>query len=328
MNNMNEVASVSAEAVKMDVNFPLVSIGMPVYNRPDLMRHALDSLLNQTYQNIEIIISDNASTDKEVKKIIEEYSAIDSRIRYFQQEKNIGPSQNFFFVLKQSSAEYFMWAADDDWREKWVIERCINALQQNPKYVAAMTETQYVADIEKRYPFFKEGIAFYPRSKVQSLEQRLMQMVKHNYGDLVYAVFRRDALMKGGAVFWELTPYQSLNEIAPLMYAAAKGEFLVFPEIGLYKRAPFNTYQQARWEMLGGRIPKDCKVRGLSGIVNTCRYHMLVMREARHWVKKLPVDSVLQKKLTTRLGRSLFWHCIYMIVGHKPKQKQVSHGSD
>src|SRR5581483_12411158 len=97
---------------------PLVSIGLPVYNGKHL-REALNSLQSQTYKNIEIIISDNASTDS-TAKICRTYLR-DSRIKYIRQKANIGAAKNFNFVLSKAKGEYFMWAAGDDvWNENYI----------------------------------------------------------------------------------------------------------------------------------------------------------------------------------------------------------------
>jgi len=90
-----------------------LSIGLPVYNGEKFIRKCLDSLLAQTFKNFEIIISDNASTD-DTQKICQEYLKKDERIRYIQQEKNIGLLPNFNFVLKQAKNEFFMWIGVDD----------------------------------------------------------------------------------------------------------------------------------------------------------------------------------------------------------------------
>jgi glycosyltransferase involved in cell wall biosynthesis len=100
----------------------LVTIGMPIYNRPDSLKIALDSILAQTYQNLEIIISDNCSTQSNVEKIVKEMMVHDKRIKYYRQDKNIGPELNFRFVLERAEGEYFMWAADDDVRNKNCVE--------------------------------------------------------------------------------------------------------------------------------------------------------------------------------------------------------------
>lgn len=92
---------------------PVVSIGMPVYNGEPFIREALDSLLDQTFTNFELIISDNASTDG-TEAICREYASKDERIRYVRQTENRGALANFQFVLDEAVGEYFMWAAHDD----------------------------------------------------------------------------------------------------------------------------------------------------------------------------------------------------------------------
>lgn len=98
-------------------HIPKVSIGMPVYNGERFIRKALDSLLAQTFTDFELIISDNASTDR-TQKICKEYKVRDKRIRYVRQNKNNGAIANFQFVLDESVGNYFMWAAVDDRRDR------------------------------------------------------------------------------------------------------------------------------------------------------------------------------------------------------------------
>lgn len=84
---------------------PLVTIAIPTYNRANLyLTQAIESAINQTYPNLEIIISDNCSTD-DTEMVIRSFK--DPRIRYFRQEKNIGGNNNFNFCLKQARGEYF-----------------------------------------------------------------------------------------------------------------------------------------------------------------------------------------------------------------------------
>lgn len=97
-----------------------VSVGMPVYNGAKYIQEALDSLLAQTHQKIEIIISDNASTDA-TESICRRYAAQDTRIKYFRQSENLGAVANFQFVLNKASGKFFMWAACDDiWSDDWI----------------------------------------------------------------------------------------------------------------------------------------------------------------------------------------------------------------
>lgn len=95
-------------------NTPLVSVGLPVYNRPELLYQALEAITTQSYKNLEIIISDDCSPGNGTRDVLNEFMAVDPRIKYIRQEKNLGPPANHRFVLEQATGEYFFWAAEDD----------------------------------------------------------------------------------------------------------------------------------------------------------------------------------------------------------------------
>jgi glycosyltransferase involved in cell wall biosynthesis len=115
---------------------PLVSVGVPVYNSESTLRDALESLLNQTYTNIQLVISDNFSTDATVS-LCREYETKDKRVIFHQQKSNIGMTENFDFVLKNSTGDFFMWAAGDDVRSQNFIEVNLQHLLRDPNCVAS-----------------------------------------------------------------------------------------------------------------------------------------------------------------------------------------------
>ena len=112
---------------------PLVSVGLPTYNRAASLEHAIDSVLSQNYANLELVISDNASTDG-TQSICERYCKSDGRVRYIRQPMNCGAARNFARVLSESRGELFMFLADDDWIEDGYISACVKYLRQNPDY--------------------------------------------------------------------------------------------------------------------------------------------------------------------------------------------------
>jgi glycosyltransferase involved in cell wall biosynthesis len=116
-----------------------VSIGMPVYNGEIFIRKALNSLINQSHSNFQLIISDNASTDK-TSEICQEFVKKDNRIHYIRQEKNIGANNNFKFVLEQSKANYFFWAAVDDYWESDFIKKNMEILHKNKNVVCSISK--------------------------------------------------------------------------------------------------------------------------------------------------------------------------------------------
>jgi glycosyltransferase domain-containing protein len=129
---------------------PLVSVGIPTYNRPEGLRHTLECITGQTYRNLEIIVSNNCSPNPAVDKVIESFIS-DSRIKYFKQAENLGPSFNFRFVLEKSSGEYFMWLGDDDWIVPSYISECVSILIDSPEYSLVAGNAQYFVNDDFKY---------------------------------------------------------------------------------------------------------------------------------------------------------------------------------
>lgn len=118
---------------------PLVSVGVPVFNGAQFLEDALTSIRAQTYQNLEIVIADNASDDA-TEEICRRHADGDPRITYVRHPTNVGASKNFNFVLEQSSGAYFKWAAHDDVLEPEFIEECVRVLESNPGIVLCHSE--------------------------------------------------------------------------------------------------------------------------------------------------------------------------------------------
>ena len=113
---------------------PAVSIGMPVYNGEKYIREALDSVLAQTYQAFELIISDNASNDR-TQEICMEYAKRDARIRYVRQSSNLGGHWNFNFVAREAKGSLFTWLAHDDILMPHFLEEAVQFMSRRPKAV-------------------------------------------------------------------------------------------------------------------------------------------------------------------------------------------------
>ncbi len=300
----------------------LVSIGVPTYNRPLKLRCALESLLGQTYKNIELIISDNSSTTYETECIAREFAGRDSRVRYIRQQMNIGAFSNFSYLLKQSTGDYFMWAADDDKWEPWFIEKCVSTLIRYPDVAAAMTEVQYFG-VDGLYPFFPEGKAFY-RNSTRSKISMLKYVLDNNYGNLIYSVFRYSSLMVEGRFFWEEAGNLSSNEIPALLYAALRGGFVVLPEVGFYKEVPVSVYKQAKWEMVGGRMPLECRITGLNSACETWTYHQKAFKDIHSAIWRLPTEEWISHKVSRMAWWNLFKHFFWMLIGWKPLSRRGS----
>src|SRR5690606_2531848 len=113
---------------------PRVTVAVPTWNRPDGLVRAVESVLSQDYPWLEVLISDNGSTD-ETPEVCRRLAEADGRICWFRQERNLGPIPNFSFLLSQASGSYFMWVADDDTLEPDVLGKYVSFLDHHPDYV-------------------------------------------------------------------------------------------------------------------------------------------------------------------------------------------------
>ena len=117
------------------MQIPKVTVGLPVYNGEKYLHNAIDRILRQDYKDFDLVICDNASTDK-TQEICQAYAAKDPRIRYFRNETNIGLAANHNRTFELSRGEFFKWAAHDDDFPPTMLGRLVREFQQAPPSVA------------------------------------------------------------------------------------------------------------------------------------------------------------------------------------------------
>ena len=132
---------------------PRVTVGLPVYNGERYLAEAIDSLLTQTFTDFELIICDNASTDR-TEAIGREYAARDSRVRYCRNRVNIGLYPNFNLVRGMARGEFFKWLAHDDVCSPTYLERCVEALDAAPGASMAYTRATAIGPDGQPAPEF------------------------------------------------------------------------------------------------------------------------------------------------------------------------------
>lgn len=153
---------------------PRISIGLPVFNGEPFLPEALDSILNQTFSDFELIIADNASTDK-TEEICRAYATRDNRVRYFRNETNLGAAKNFNRVFALSSGEYFKWAAADDILEPEFLARCVDVLDDDPHVVLAYPIVRFMSEPEEG-PERTDVTYSLPRLQSPSVRERMHEM--------------------------------------------------------------------------------------------------------------------------------------------------------
>lgn len=214
-----------------DVSDALVSIGVPTFNRAELLLTALKALLDQDYLHLEILISDNASIDDTADACARACVA-DPRIRYFRQDQPLLPRDNFKFTLLQATGKYFMWAADDDWCDSSFVSTLVAVLESDDHIALCGSEIAcHLAD-DTSLPYFEQGQQW--REARPDTQQRLVAAARHAYPDLIYGLFRRSALVD--EVGRLRIDWHYVYELPIFVQAASVGDIRVVRDVLLHRR--------------------------------------------------------------------------------------------
>lgn len=172
---------------------PQLSIGLYVYNGERFLRGCLDSFLNQTFRDFELIVSDNASTDR-TAEICREYASRDPRIRYYRSEKNMGAGWNCRRVCELANGKYFKWAANDDRCEPDFLRRCVEVLESDPGLVLAHSRTRVIDENGKHLEFYDHSAL---RMESPDPLVRFGDLIlRHHRCYFIFGVIRLDVLRK------------------------------------------------------------------------------------------------------------------------------------
>ena len=123
-------------------NGPLVSIGVPAFNAAASVAATLEGLVSQSHQDLEILVSDNASTD-DTARISEEIARGDRRVRTIRQPRNLGAQGNFRFLLSAARGAFFMWAGSDDVHQPHFVEMNLELLQTDPSLSGSVSQVRW-----------------------------------------------------------------------------------------------------------------------------------------------------------------------------------------
>ena len=216
-------------------NQSLVSIGIPTYNRPDGLRKTLECMANQSYANLEIIVSDNCSPGDETRKAVEQFMKNDNRIQYYRQEENKGPVFNFKFVLEKSTGQYFMWASDDDLWENNFIETGVRTLTENTFYQAWFCAIDNIDSLNraiKIYERFSEYTSL--KNKKKEIFRYLEEPGLSGKPNIIYSLFKTDAVKETANQYFFSDNYAS--DIAFNLAFLARYNLIATDEILFHKR--------------------------------------------------------------------------------------------
>ena len=217
-----------ADSSSGDTSSELVSIGVPVRNGGAMLRDALDSLLAQTHRNIEVIVSDNASTD-ETAAICREYRERDARVRYVRQNTPLEVMDNFRACFEHGRGEWWMFAAHDDLRTPNYVETLLRGARSSPGVVLSFTDASFFSDRKTRTPTRRiEGRELQPDVPhgAPALERHASVLRSLFYGGVTqfYGLMRREPLLRYSWAAPRFGP-----DVVMIHYLAERGELRYEP---------------------------------------------------------------------------------------------------
>ncbi len=192
---MNPKTTPNANHFNSGHNRPRISFAIPVRNGERFIGRAIDSLLAQDFDDLEVVICDNASTDG-TGEIVRRYIERDLRVRYTRNVEDIGQIENFNRVFALSQGDYFRWMGADDWLEPAYARKCVAALDARPDAVGVTTQWRFMDDEGNIDSIDVPG----PRVDAPTPFQRLcralllLQTPPALLFDPIYSLIRRDAL--------------------------------------------------------------------------------------------------------------------------------------
>jgi glycosyltransferase involved in cell wall biosynthesis len=173
---------------------PLVSIGCAVYNGAETLKRALDSLVLQDYPSLEIIICDDGSTD-DTREICRDYAKRFTKIRYIENEENIGLTRNYNKLFNLSNGKYFLWADQDDVREPRYVSMCVAVLESDEDAVLCHSHTGVIWKVTNQLIHIVtiDSIEGEP-----SVLKRYWRFLRRYSDTAIYGLIRSDELRKTG----------------------------------------------------------------------------------------------------------------------------------
>ncbi len=225
-----------------------LTIGIPVYNGEKFLKEKISTILKQNYNDFELIISNNGSTDSS-KEICEKFASDDKRIRFYSHEKNLGPNWNFNFILEKAKGKYFMWTAVDDKILPGFFEKNISILERRNDIVCSISQvkpygekTEYLTEEkteEKTEQTFgkikKKMINRFTRLKNYStsgsFEEKIRFYLKlRGHQQVFYGIFRTNQLRK-----FFVSDFVTGFDLATMINGLKYGNYFVLDEVLNYR---------------------------------------------------------------------------------------------
>lgn len=287
---------------------PKVSLGMPVYNGERFIEESLDSLLAQTFEDFEIVICDNASTDR-TEEICRAYSAKDDRVRYFRSRANFGPIHNFNTVFRLSRGKYFKWCSSDDVCAPNYLERAVEVLENDPSTVLVFTLAAAIDEEGRQKQFLPGQIS--DRDTPDSVSSpdpvtRFRKLIRHIWwvDAAFYGLMRSDVLLQTS-----LHLYQRSGDQLLVTELSLKGRFYEIPETLFFSRYHSNktSIRQKSMRQRAELIENRPLGRGISAWWKMIRGHPMRIVKYISFVSNSNLSRLQRVACYYEIVRSLGW---------------------
>jgi cellulose synthase/poly-beta-1,6-N-acetylglucosamine synthase-like glycosyltransferase len=213
----------------MAEDIPKISVGMPVYNGESFVEVAIQSILRQTFDDFELIICDNASTDR-TAEICQDFQEQDRRVTYHRNEKNLGAAGNYARVFKLSRAPYFRWANADDISGERLHECCLRTLEANPDAVLAYGKTQMIDENGRVTGDYDDNLNL---QQTRASDRFFKYVLSVGFCNVIYGLMRRSAVANTHLMGDGSLAAADIRLIAELVL---QGMFIEIPEVLFYRR--------------------------------------------------------------------------------------------
>ena len=227
----------------MQRTIPSVTIGLPVYNGELYLADALRSILQQTYTDFELVISDNGSTDS-TETICRDTASRDERVRYHRVEENRGAAWNFSTVAKLATSEFFRFASHDDLLHPRLLERCLETASAEPDAVLwypKAVEIDANGDAVRAFTDSLELIASEPSRRLESF------LANYATSNALFGLIRTELLQST-----RLMDDFASSDVVLLAELALLGRFVEIDEPLFFRRWQLRSTANRSYEEIDG----------------------------------------------------------------------------
>jgi glycosyltransferase involved in cell wall biosynthesis len=269
---------------------PLVSIGLPVRNGERSLPKAVESVLGQTYSDLELVISDNASDDG-TEQICRQFARADHRVRYHRQPQNIGLVENFNTVLRVARGDLFKWVGDDDWLTPAYVTRCVEVLEEDDSLTVVTTQQAHVGPDGTVESAHYDGTPLRSARAIDRFAEMLrLQNQSPLLLDPLYGMMRR------GVVASLPRPIMLFEDQVLAARLALAGPFGHLPEVLSYRGSKPSPGLTVTADRLGvprwrTKVAKGLQCRELAKVVGEAGLEPYDRRRANAAIVRLFVDS-------------------------------------